>query len=405
MDKIIKILLFEDNPGDAGLIEEMINESVYYNYQLVNVETLNEGLNYLKTNQIDIIILDLGLPDSNDIDTFNEVKSTNWEIPIIILTGLKDENMGINAVKKGAQDYLIKGEVDNKLLERSIVYSLERKRTEIKLQKYHETLEEQVKERTKELADTNDLLKMEIDEHKKTESQLEKSLEELKHSNRELEQFAYVASHDLQEPLRMVSSFTQLLQKRYKGKLDEDADEFIKFAVDGAQRMQQLINDLLIYSRVTTRGQEFKQVEMETILDESLFNLKLRIEENNAKITHEPLPTINADQIQIVQLLQNLIGNAIKFSGEKDPKIHISAGNNGDEWIFQVEDNGIGIDTQYYIRIFEVFQRLHERDTYPGTGIGLSICQKIVERHGGKIWVNSKPGEGSKFFFTISKSI
>jgi light-regulated signal transduction histidine kinase (bacteriophytochrome) len=402
MDKI-KILFFEDSPGDAGLIEEMIDESVYCACQLEVVETLNEGLNYLGLNEVDLILLDLGLPDSDGMDTFNEVKSNNSNIPIIILTGLKDENIGINAVKKGAQDYLIKGEVEHKLLERSIIYSLERKRIEIELQKYHEILEEQVEERTKELANANALLKIEIDKHKKTEAQLENLLMELKRSNKELEQFAYVASHDLQEPLRMVSSFTQLLERKYKRELDQDADDYIKFAVDGAQRMQQLINDLLAYSRVTTGGKKFEMVNMENILTESLSNLKLSVEENNATITHESLPYVRADQSQVVQLFQNLIGNAIKFRREEPPEIHISAQNSGDKWIFQVSDNGIGIDPQYVNHIFKVFQRLHGRENYPGTGIGLSICKKIVERHGGEMWVNSKLGKGSQFFFTISK--
>lgn len=405
MDKSIKILLFEDNPGDAGLIEEMTSESHYCSFKLRIAETLQEGTDLLKKDTFDLILLDLGLPDSSGMDTFNEVKAHNPEIPIIILTGLKDDNTGIEAVKKGAQDYLNKGEVESKLLERSIIYSIERKKTEIQLQKYHETLEEKVKERTKELANTNELLKMEIEEHEKTEARMEKFLKELKRSNKELEQFAYVASHDLQEPLRMISSFTQLLERRYKGQLDEDADEFIQFAVDGAQRMQLLINDLLAYSRVTTKGKEFKVVDLEKVLDESLFNLKLSIEENGASISHDPLPDVMADKSQAVQLFQNLIGNAIKFRGKDSPKIHISIENGGNDWVFCIVDNGIGIESQHNQRIFKVFQRLHERETYPGTGIGLSICQKIVERHGGEIWVESELGNGSKFSFTIPKKI
>jgi signal transduction histidine kinase len=405
MDKIIKILLFEDNPGDAGLIEEMVNDSINYSYGLKIAETLEDGMNLLKNDSYDIILLDLGLPDSDGINTFLNVQKESSETPIIILTGLNDEDIGINAVKKGAQDYLTKGMVDPDLLERSIKYSIERKKVQIELQKYHDNLEKQVEKRTIELDNANKRLKIEIEDHKKTEVTLEKYLAELKRSNSELQQFAYVASHDLQEPLRMVSSFTQLLAKKYKGQLDSDANEFIKFAVDGAQRMQMLINDLLAYSRVSSRVEEFQLVDLEKVFNESLLNLKVSIDDNDARITCDSLPTIVADQSQIIQLFQNLIGNAIKFRSDETPEIHIAVEEGEDEWIFRVIDNGIGIDSQHNERIFRVFQRLHERDSYPGTGIGLSICEKIVERHGGDIWVDSKLGNGSTFSFTISKYI
>ena len=405
MDKIIKILLFEDNPGDAGLIEEMVNDSINYSYGLKIAETLEDGMNLLKNDSYDIILLDLGLPDSDGINTFLNVQKESSETPIIILTGLNDENIGINAVKKGAQDYLTKGMVDPDLLERSIKYSIERKKVQLELQKYRDNLEEQVEKRTIELDNANKRLKIEIEDHKKTEVTLEKYLTELKRSNKELQQFAYVASHDLQEPLRMVSSFTQLLAKKYKGQLDSDADEFIKYAVDGAQRMQMLINDLLAYSRVSSRVEEFQLVDLEKAFNESLQNLKVSIDDNDARITCDSLPTIVADQSQIIQLFQNLIGNAIKFRSNETPEIHIAVEEGEDEWIFRVIDNGIGIDSQHNERIFRVFQRLHERDSYPGTGIGLSICEKIVERHGGDIWVDSKLGNGSTFSFTISKYI
>jgi signal transduction histidine kinase len=405
MVKIIKILLFEDNPGDAGLIEEMVNDSINYSYGLKITETMEEGINLLKNDSYDIILLDLGLPDSDGINTFLNVQKESSETPIIILTGLNDENIGINAVKKGAQDYLTKGMVDPDLLERSIKYSIERKKVQLELQKYRDNLEEQVEKRTIELDNANKRLKIEIEDHKKTEVTLEKYLTELKRSNKELQQFAYVASHDLQEPLRMVSSFTQLLAKKYKGQLDSDADEFIKYAVDGAQRMQMLINDLLAYSRVSSRVEEFQLVDLEKAFNESLQNLKVSIDDNDARITCDSLPTIVADQSQIIQLFQNLIGNAIKFRSNETPEIHIAVEEGEDEWIFRVIDNGIGIDSQHNERIFRVFQRLHERDSYPGTGIGLSICEKIVERHGGDIWVDSKLGNGSTFSFTISKYI
>ena len=225
--------------------------------------------------------------------------------------------------------------------------------------------------------------------------------EELKRSNSELEQFAYVASHDLQEPLRMVSSYMALMKRRYEGTLDSDADDFIGFAVDGANRMQTLINDLLTYSRVGTRGKPLTPIDCTSVLEQVLMNLEVAIDESGAVVTHDPLPTVMADDSQLAQVFQNLIGNAIKFRGEEPPHIHIAAEQKSDEWVFSVADNGIGIDPESFDRIFEIFQRLHGRDEYSGTGIGLAVCKKIVERHGGRMWVESEPGKGATFYFTI----
>jgi PAS domain S-box-containing protein len=238
-------------------------------------------------------------------------------------------------------------------------------------------------------------------ERKRMEVALREKSEELARSNKDLEQFAYVASHDLQEPLRMVTSYVQLLAKRYKGKLDSDADEFIGFAVDGAVRMWKLINDLLTYSRVGMRGKGLELTDCEVVLAQSLSNLKVAIEEHGALITHDPLPTVMADRPQLGQLLQNLIGNAIKFRGNESPCVHIAASRNSNEWTFSVRDNGIGIAPDYFDRIFIIFQRLHSRQEYAGTGIGLAICKKIVERHGGRIWVESEVGKGATFYFTF----
>lgn len=246
-------------------------------------------------------------------------------------------------------------------------------------------------------------VKEDITERKRAEKKLKQTLLELKRSNAELEQFAYVASHDLQEPLRMVASYVQLLQRRYKDKLDNDANEFIAYAVDGTKRMKALINDLLTYSRVGNQGREFELIDCETVFDQVVNNLEMSMRERGAVVTHDSLQTVMADGSQIVQLFQNLIGNAIKYCDEDIPRVHVSAKENEKEIIFSVRDNGIGIDPGYFKRIFTIFQRLHGKEEYFGTGIGLAICKKVVERHGGKIWVESLPGEGATFYFTIPK--
>jgi PAS domain S-box-containing protein len=240
-----------------------------------------------------------------------------------------------------------------------------------------------------------------ITERKCTQDELARQAQELARSNAELEQFAYVASHDLQEPLRMVSSYTQLLAKRYQGQLGPDADRFIGYAVDGVTRMQQLINDLLAYSRVRTKGKELEPTDCQAVFDGVLANLQAAIGESGAVITHDVLPVVMADGWQLTQLFQNLIGNAIKFHGEEPPRVHIAVERKGAEWVLAVRDNGIGLEPEYAERIFLIFQRLHSRSAYPGTGIGLAICKRIVERHGGRIWVESQPGSGSAFFFTF----
>ena len=224
---------------------------------------------------------------------------------------------------------------------------------------------------------------------------------ELEHSNRELEQFAYVASHDLQEPLRMVSSYTELLERRYGDKLDDKAREFIGYAVDGAVRMQRLINDLLEFSRVSTRGKALQPVDVTRVLGTVRANLSVAIQDAGALVTNDALPTVMADETQLVQLLQNLIGNAIKFRGRERPHVHVGAQATATEWVFAVRDNGIGIAPEYFERIFVIFQRLHARDEYPGTGIGLAVCRRILDRHGGRIWVESEPGRGSTFYFAL----
>jgi signal transduction histidine kinase len=254
-------------------------------------------------------------------------------------------------------------------------------------------LRREVKNKTK-------ILRQEIEVRKRTEEKLNLYTAELKRSNEELQQFAYIASHDLQEPLRMIASYLQLIEKRYKGKLDKDADEFIAFAVDGALRLQEMIIGLLNYSRVGTKVISFQEVNTSEVLATAILNLKTSIEDSGARVTADRLPVVKADAGQLTQIFQNLISNSLKFRSKEIPRIHISAEKKGEEWVYSVQDNGIGISPEYRDRIFKIFQRLHGRES-PGIGIGLSLCRRIIEKHGGRIWFESEAGNGTTFYFTI----
>ncbi|MCX6925918.1 MAG: ATP-binding protein [Verrucomicrobia bacterium] len=248
------------------------------------------------------------------------------------------------------------------------------------------------------------VLLRDITERKRAEAALQQSTDDLKRSNRDLEQFAYVASHDLQEPLRAVGGYVKLLAHRFPDRLDDKARGYIEGAFEGATRMEQLIGDLLAYSRIGTRGGNFAHSALGPVLDQTLRNLLASIESAQATVTHDALPTLKVDATQMMQLFQNLIGNALKFQGESPARIHIGAQKQEGRWVFSVRDNGIGIEPQYYDKIFQIFKRLHTRKEYAGTGIGLAVCKKIVERHGGTIWVESQPGEGSTFYFSIPEA-
>ncbi len=282
-------------------------------------------------------------------------------------------NMSEEALSEARENLQVHSEELHTSNEELQIQSEDLRESEAKLKEILDNLEEKVKERTEELA----------------------------RSNEELQQFAYVASHDLQEPLRMITSYLQLLQRRYQGKLDDKADKYIYFAVNGASRMQVLINDLLEFSRVATRAEEPESTNSEFVLNQVLSNLELYIKENRATISHDSLPEVMADSTQLAQVFQNLIINGIKFHSGEAPIIKISAKKKAKEWVFSVQDNGIGIDPQYSEKIFEVFKRLHKIEEYPGTGIGLAVCKKIIERHGGCIWVESELGKGSTFYFTL----
>jgi PAS domain S-box-containing protein len=506
----IRILLIEDNPGDVRLIQEMLKEGNGDQFNLEHCNSLSTGLKILSNKNFDILLLDLGLPDSKGFNTVKKMGDQVKEIPIVVLTGLDNKEVGIRAVQEGAQDYLVKGQVKGNLLVSVIRHAIERKKIEQALSAAKRQLEyvidsspaityiceasrnycakwisrnvsqqvgytekdflsdpnfwinhihpddrEQILDRLKDITEEDysgieyrflhkdgdyhwmhDEVRVSRDDHgrpveligswydvterKRTEdelrkyrerleelveertAELKKTADELTRSNADLKEFAYVVSHDLKEPLQAMRGFLTLLEKRYKDKLDEKANEFIKYTIDSAKRMQELIKDLLEYSRVgTKKSKEFKPTDCSLILNKVISNLQAAIEESRAKVTNTILPTVMADVTQLSSLFQNLIGNAIKFRGAEAPRVHISAKRKGDEWLFSVCDNGIGIDPEFADRIFAVFQRLHTTEQYPGTGIGLAICKKIVERHGGRIWVESQPGKGATFYFTI----
>ena len=279
--------------------------------------------------------------------------------------------------------------------------AVRRFQAEAELAKHRDHLQELVAQRTRELEAANEQLRKEITHRKVAEETLLRTAEDLKRSNLDLEQFGYVASHDLQEPLRAVAGYVRLLEHRFPEKLDAKLREYIAGAADGATRMEGLITDLLTFSRLSTGGRRFVPVELGAPLNAALRNMQFSIRAAKAAVTSDPMPTLPVDESQMVQLFQNLIANALKFRSERPLEIHIGSRSEEGRWVFWVRDNGIGIEAQYFERIFQVFQRLHTRNKYPGTGIGLAICKKIVERHGGKIWVESQPGQGSTFYFSL----
>ena len=277
----------------------------------------------------------------------------------------------------------------------------QRKQMENAVKKSYTELESRVRERTAELTQSNEELIAEISHRKRVESALAVQSQELLRSNRELQEFAYIASHDLREPLRTIASYAKLLQRRYEKQLDEKAGQFIHFMVEGATRMQNMIDDLLDYARIESSGKPFSQVDCAEVMKSVTNNLQVMIKERSAAVTAGDLPRVTGDFTQLVELLQNLIGNGIKFNKQSCPAVHVSAQSNGREHIFSVQDNGIGIGQEYQERVFAIFQRMHSREEYEGTGIGLAVCKKIVQRHGGRIWLVSEPGKGSTFHFAL----
>jgi len=370
------ILIIDDMPANLGVLTSHLERE---GYVAVVAQGGEEGVERAEFVRPDLILLDVMMPGLDGFETCRRLKASEItrDIPVIFMTALTDTSDKLTGFAVGAVDYVTKplngAEVLARIETHLTLYGLRQ-----------------------QLAQQYEQLRQEIAVREETQAALQRS-------NTELEQLAYVASHDMQEPLRMVASYLQLVAQRYKGQLDADADEFIGYAVDGAKRMQALINDLLAYSRVGTKARPFERTDCEKVVDTALANLRIAIHDSGAEVTHGPLPVVMGDPMQLLQLFQNLIGNALKFRREAPVRIRIAAEPADDGWRFSVSDNGIGIAAEYFERIFVLFQRLHGRGDYPGTGIGLAICKKIVERHGGTITVESQPGVGSTFRFTIPR--
>ncbi len=363
----LRVLIVEDNPSDAELeIAELRRGG--FNVASDLAQTRDEVSDHLATNVYDVILADYNLPYFRGMETLDILREKGLSIPLILVTGALKSVTAVECVKQGATDYVLKENLTR--LSVSVRRALEEARLRV--------------------------------ERKRAQDELARKVDELARSNEDLEQFAYVASHDLQEPLRMVAAYTQLLAERYRGKLDDNADKYIGYAVEGAVRMQALIEDVLAFSRVGRNGHEHQATDCDSAVDEAIKNLTAAVQESGVTVTRSPLPILVADQVHLVHLFQNLIGNAIKFRGREPPVVKISAEKNGSEWLFTVADNGIGIAPEHKEFIFKIFQRLHTRSEYSGNGIGLAICRKIVEQHGGRIWVDSEAGQGSTFRFTLA---
>ncbi|MEM9090099.1 MAG: ATP-binding protein [Cyanobacteria bacterium P01_F01_bin.53] len=357
----INVLLVEDNAADAYLIWKLLSNET--NISLTHVERLDDAIDSLQQTHFDAILLDLTLPDSRNLATVKEMHAADVELPIIVLTGLDDEDIAISALREGAQDYLVKGEIQKSGLVRAIHYAIERQQTLDKLQHLNQ---------------------------------------ELARSNQELESFAYAVSHDLQQPLQSISGFAQILIMTQRERLDDDANDYVDRIVASSKQMSLLIQDLLAYARVGAAEQPHEPTDCQQLVAEILAELGPNIEEKQAKINIEPLPTIEGNPSQLRQLFQNLLSNALKYHPpERAPQVTVSAALKEGTWQFGVQDNGIGIEPEYFDKIFQIFERLHRKDDYPGTGIGLATCKKIVESHGGHIWVASEPGKGTTVYFTL----
>jgi signal transduction histidine kinase len=359
-------LLVEDNALDAALVVRALSKD---GFDVIADVVQDEAAftRALHTHPPEVVLADYNLPNWKGMEALGVLRGEALDIPMILVSGALGDVTAVECIRQGATDYVLKDG----------------------LARLPEVVRRALREKDERTL------------RHKIEEDLARKVDELARSNADLEQFAYVASHDLQEPLRMVTAYTQLLGERYRGKLDENADKYIGYASEGAQRMQVLIQDLLAFSRIGRNGFTYGSVDCNAVMADVLQTLASTVQESGAVVTHAELPAVWADRTQMTQLFQNLIQNAVKFRGKEPPAVSVQAEKTGLRWQFSVSDNGIGIAPEYAENIFVVFQRLHARTEYPGNGIGLAICKKIVERNGGKIWVESQPGSGACFKFTL----
>lgn len=385
-----KILLIDDQRPNLLALEAIL-ESL--DQQLVSATSGRDALRHLLEDDFAVILLDVQMPDLDGYETAQLIRSRERSrfTPLMFITAYDRPDFSvIKAYATGAVDYLVK----------PVVPEILRAKVASFVEVFQKT--EQVKRQAIELEAANRRLAAESAERKEALDELHRTAAELKRSNQELEQFAYVASHDLKEPLRKIRIYLQLLGQRYAEKLDASANQYIDYAVDAAERMQHLVNDLLTYARVGSRAKPPGVTDSAAVFDQILAQLEPAVRESGAVISRGSLPSVRADAAQLGQVFQNLLGNAMKFRREEaPPEIRVEAERNEENWLFSVRDNGIGIDPQYADRVFVIFERLHTRSEYPGTGMGLAICKKIIERHDGRIWLESEPGKGSTFKFTL----
>lgn len=397
----VKILLVDDRPANLMALESILED---LGQDLVKANSGKEALRHLLNDDFAVILLDVKMPEMDGFETATLIRERerSRHTPILFVTAHKDDEHIFRGYYAGAVDFLYKPINPEVLRSKVSVFVDLSRKTELlrqhtaMLENRNAELENAMREREQADAEVRRL-------NAELEQRVRERTSELRAVNDELRQFAYAASHDLREPLRTVGSYVQLLHRRYKDSLDADGLEFMAYVVDAVQRMDSLLNDLLSYSQqISAREQSFGPVDSEAVLDGVLMNLDSAVKESGTEVTHGPLPEVNSDLVQLGQVFQNLIGNAIKYRGENPPRIHISAEEDKEHWTFSVRDNGIGIDPRYHDQIFGIFKRLHGRE-YPGTGIGLALCKKIIERHGGRIWVESQVSEGSTFRFTIPR--